>query len=577
MTTEDLSGRPPRRRAFPGWKAVRSIGATAPSPVDRRRLESSPRGHLEVAGVGWSDGDDDVLVDLSFELPAGSTAYLSTTTRPERSALLSVLLGVSRPTQGSITLDGRDLGDLPLAERRADVTIALNDPWVVEGTIASNISFGWDVSRQEIEMAAKLACVDAFADLDACVANDGPELTVGQRRLIGLARAVVRHPAVVLVEEPTTGLDARTETLVIRALQRVSEGRTTVIATPRRHLIRPDDREIRIERGRLVATRLEAVPDPEPVEEPVAAPAATQGTESLWAITTGDEVAPGFRAVSLRERSPHTETWLAWDTQGARSVEVKIPRRKPTTHVATDELAREYRTADLLRHPGLAKPLSADFDRARPYAVYEHLEGRTLADVIGTHIDLPDPALVLRIGYDLARTLGYLHQRGYAHLDLRPEIVTTCPEGTIITDLKMAVPLGHEQVRFYRQDQYGVLAAEQLRGAPASAAMDMFALGSLLFQATHGVLATDTSQAFGQDRHKIDSRPPRRRPHGPLPLADPGRQSSDTGRAVEELIERLTASDPDGRPNAVETVALIRPHLLAPGANPVDDWIRAAS
>lgn len=569
MTTDDIPGRSSRRMAAPGWKQDHSIGFPAPEAEHPVRPVPLSRGHLEIANVGFVENKRVVLDDLSFELEPGSTGYLVSSTPEERSALLTLLLGLQAPSKGTIRLDGALLADLPPAERRSAVTVALADPWLVAGTIAENIAFGLTaLDREQITQAAKLACVDVFTaklehGLDTIVSEEAPELSAGQRRLVGLARAVVRQPAVLLVEEPTRDLDAQAETLAIRAVQRVSEGRTTLVAAPRRHLVRQADRIVRLESGRLAAPSADChtrAPDTDWARSRDLR--RLDSAQSVLAIETGHELVDGFRAIGLVDRSPHTETWLAWDMTETQMVNVKLPRRLPTTYVALEELTREFRTSELLSHPGLARPLNAEFGHSRPHAVYEHLEGRTLADLIGTRIDVHDPELVLRIGYELARTLTYIHQQGFAHLDLRPEIVVVSPQGTIITDLKMALRLGDEQVRFYRRDQFGVLAAEQLRGGPAAASMDMFALGALLYQAANGVLATDSSCSFGAERHSIGTRPPRRRPNGQHQLLGAADRGGDLSTAVASVIELLTASDPSQRPTAEETIALIRPYLL---------------
>ena len=110
---------------------------------------------------------------------------------------------------------------------------------------------------------------------------------------------------------------------------------------------------------------------------------------------------------------------------------------------------------------------------------------------------LPEPLDVAAIGADLARTLTYLHRLGHAHLDLSPTVVKNTPEGTIIVDLKYALPIGDEQVRFYDLHRRGAIAPEQLRGEPAAAAMDVYALGALLFQAATGqlILHRDSSRS----------------------------------------------------------------------------------
>lgn len=587
MTTDDVPDRPYRRMVAPGRNHDRSIVFSAP-PAERPVRPPSPvRGHLAVAGIGVSDGERIVLRDLSFELTPGSTNYLVGSTAEEQQAMLMLLLGLETPSEGTIHLDGIGLEDMALAERRALLGLAVTDPWIIAGTLAENIAFGLPaVGREQVDHAAELAGIEAFAGrldhgLDTPLSEEGPELAPAERRLVGLARAIVREPALLLIDQPTKHLDEEARSMVIQAVEQVSEGRTTLIATPRSRLVKRVDRILRIRGGRLVdaaQTHPTSASDTDWVRSRDFR--RLGAARSVSAINTGDEFIPGHQAISLVERSAHTETWVAWERDAGRSVQVKLPRRSPATYVALEELTREYRTGELLTHAGLSKPLYAQFALANPYSVYEHLQGPTLADLIVANDGGPDPATILRVGYELARTLSYLHQQGFAHLDLRPEVVVVSPQGTVVTDLKMALRLGDEQVRFYRREQYGVLAAEQLRGSPAAASMDIFALGALLYQAANGVLATDTNSNFGSRRASIATRPPRRRPHG-IPAPTANTDDNRLAGAIASIVEQLTASDPKQRPTAEEVNALIRPHLLptpstGPSSPSTSGWISSA-
>ncbi|MEM9133262.1 MAG: ATP-binding cassette domain-containing protein [Actinomycetota bacterium] len=550
------------------------------------QLPLPDRGHIELADVTLVEEDRSLLIDVSFTLSAGSITYILGPSSEERSALLRILLGVGGPTTGTIRLDGSDLRNLPLADARERISLALCDPWLTAGSIADNIAFGHPrVEREQIVRAAKLACVTSFTDdwelgLDTQVAEQAPELTVGQRRLVALARAVVRQPDVLLIEEPTKGLDAQEETLAIKALKRVSKGRTTVVAAHRLHYARRPNRLLRIERGRVV-------------EDPAAPPDAPLAPAADWsgdrdsrrldtdqpagALTPVARTGPssngpsieGYEPVRLLERSSYTETWLAWHQESAKRVQLKVARRAPVTYAALEELSGEYRSAESLRHPGLARPITADFGGPTPFAVYEYIDGHTLAELIELHGTNLAPDLVLRVGYELARTLTYIHQRGYVHLDLRPEIVAVSPYGTIITDLKMVQAKGATTKRIYRQDQYGVIAAEQLRGRPAANSMDLFALGAVLYQAANGLLAADWPGRLNSHRRLAAPTPPAlgtgsdntttSRPGGTAGLAVPAATSA---RALTHIIERLTTSDPSARPTTDEALSLLRGRVL---------------
>lgn len=570
------------------------------------------RGYVELAEVSLVEDDRRLLVDVSVALETGSTNYVLGPSPEERSALLRLLLGVESPTTGVLRIDGSDLRELPLATARDTIALALSDPWLTSGSIADNIAFGHrGLDREQIVRAAKLACVDSFTDewelgIDTVVSEEAPELTVGQRRLVALARAVVRQPAVLLIDEPTRGLDAQEETIAIKALRRVARGRTTLVAAHRLHYAGRPDRLLRLERGRLVEDP--AAPPDAPVAPDAGWPghrasrrldasqpvgALTDDPDSTERTGTGP-IVDGFQTVRLLERSSYSETWLAWDESDSNRVQLKLARRRnPVTYAALEELSQEYRTAESLRHPGLPRPITADFGGPNPHAVYEYVNGHTLAALIDFHGPNLPPELVLRVGYELARILSYIHQRGYTHLDLRPEIVMLTPFGTLITDLKMVRPKGAETKRIYRQDQFGVVAAEQLRGRPAAESMDLFALGAVLYQASNGLLAADWPGTLNSHRRLTSasgSRPAL--PHSTAgtgtghgrdraaaaeeaggPATDRARATTDASLAaqatLDDIIERLTTSDPAQRPRAEEALSLLQTRVPpAPVANP---------
>ncbi len=553
-----------------------------------RRPHTVPQGRIELAAVTLVDGDRPILADVSLDLEAGSTTHVLGCSPDEQSALLRLLLGDERPSDGSVRIDGTDPAELPLATAREQVAIVLSDPWLTAGTIADNIAFGHrGVPRDQISQAARLANVDTFAagmsdGLDTRVSEQAPELTVGQRRLVALARAVVRQPAVLLIQEPTKGLDAQEETLVIKALQRASDGRTTVVAAERLHYARRPDRQLRLVRGRLVG-------DPAAPHDRSIAPATDRvrrraprrhdvtrsvgGALPYTPLTRppGPPGPPGclddFEPVRLVERSSYTETWEAWtDDEGhaePRRVLLKTPRRTPVTQAAREELDREYTVARSLRHPGLARPEWAAPRAPLPHTVYGHTTGNTLAELIHLQGRTLSRSLLLRVGYEVARTLSYIHCRGYVHLDLRPEIIVVGRHGAVITDLKMTRPAGTPSRRIYRRGQFGVLPTEQLRGAVADPSMDAYALGVVLYQAVTGTVV-DTSDRGFRPPEPIDPSVGL----GPAPIEGPSTSPLRSAliRAdglLTELIERLTAENPDWRPTTEEVMATLRPEMQA--------------
>ena len=555
-------------------------------------------GHLEVADVGLRSGPEMLFEHISFSADPGSTTFIVGADSNVQSALLAVLLGTESPSVGTVSIDGDDVGSLSLAALRSTTAIALRDPWLTAGTIADNIARGLGPTDQPaISEAAQLAGVEEFTrrwklGIYTEISERAPELTLGQRRLVALARAIVRRPRVLLIEEPTSTLPAAEERLVIKAINRVTERVTTVLTTDRLTLAGARDQVIRIDRGQPEATAPRPTggptpPSTDPERRPV--PKRLGTARSVRAKSVAERLAPKLASTTLLEQGATTETWLAWALDRDHLAQVKLARRSPANISTRLQLAREYQRIVSLRHSGLARPIEARLDGPDPYTVYEHVEAPTLAAVIGSHAQLPHPTTVLRMGYELARTLCSLHHHGLVHLDLRPQITVLSPQGTILTDLGLAQPIGERPRQVFRPGQVGTLAPEQLRGDPAVPSMDIYALGVLMYQALTGATTT-TYRASFRDRNQILApRPPARRPVAnkvrleamrwhPAGSARATSTRHDTratwtvardlSQAVRATIDQMTAADPHDRPTADQAMALMRPFLFpAPARN----------
>ncbi|MCP5031696.1 MAG: ATP-binding cassette domain-containing protein [Actinomycetia bacterium] len=563
--------------------------------------DGADRGHLIVDDIGSFTDHHELFRNVSFEAMPGTTTFIVGAADDVQAALLGALLGTEQPETGTVTVDGEVLSALPLAVMRSTTAIALQDPWLTAGSIADNIIFGLTgVEPCEVLAAAELACVMEFTDgfelgLNTEISEQGLELTVGQRRRIALARAVIRRPAILLIEEPTTQLSAAEELLAIKAIGQVSKGTTTVLTTDRLSLADVGDQIIRFDGGRSETTSSHRAVAPMMLHtawgaNPTAAgwePRHTPGdpgpAEALTDIDVGHQLTPRLASTTLIERAELTETWLAWAIDRDHLVQVKVPRLAPATPAARRELAREYQRVVSLRHPGLARPIEAGLHGESPYAVYEHVDGPTLATILGSHVHLPEPANVMRMGYELARTLSSLHAEGLVHLDLRAQIVALSPQGTILTDLSMARPNGYKGQSVYRSGQVGTIAPEQLKGGLASPSMDMFALGVVMYQAATGTLSSNYHGTLRDRNQILGPRPPERRPApthlgnrytmtwpkvGALGGTDTRHETTttwtlggDLALAIRSVVGRLTAANPDDRPTAAQAMTLMRPFL----------------
>ena len=174
-----------------------------------------------------------------------------------KSTLLSLLVRLADPQAGRITIDGRDIAELPLARLRAMVTLVPQEPWLHDGTIAENIGYGRPgATSGQLQEAAERAGVAAFADdlpdgYDTPVGEHGHRLSGGQQRRVAIARALLRDSPVLLLDEPTTGLDPQTEARLITELLDVTAGKTVILVTHQPALIARADHIVHLAAGRL--------------------------------------------------------------------------------------------------------------------------------------------------------------------------------------------------------------------------------------------------------------------------------------------------------------------------------------
>ncbi len=201
------------------------------------------------------------LRDVSLHVPAGARVAIVGATGSGKSSLLRLVPRFYDPTDGAVLLDGTDLRDLSLVGLRELVAYVPQEPYLFQGTVWENITYGGrGLSREAAIAAARAAGVhDLLARLpegfDTVVAERGASLSGGQRQCIALARAMVRNPRVLILDEPTTGLDAQVQELLLAALDRVALGRTTLIVSHDIHVVENADLVVAVADGRVIGCR----------------------------------------------------------------------------------------------------------------------------------------------------------------------------------------------------------------------------------------------------------------------------------------------------------------------------------
>ncbi|TPV94306.1 MAG: ATP-binding cassette domain-containing protein [Myxococcales bacterium FL481] len=217
-------------------------------------------GELAFEGVTFAYGDraTQVVHDLNLTIPAGSVCALVGASGSGKTTLGRMLLRFWDPVDGRVTLDGRDLRRLRLAQLRASMAVVSQDPVLFSGSIRDNIRYGrLEATDVEVEQAARAAnahgFITGFPDgYDTVVGERGVKLSGGQRQRVSIARAILRDPKVLILDEATSALDAESEATVQQALESLQRGRTTVVIAHRLSTIRDADNIVVLEDGQVV-------------------------------------------------------------------------------------------------------------------------------------------------------------------------------------------------------------------------------------------------------------------------------------------------------------------------------------
>jgi ABC-type multidrug transport system fused ATPase/permease subunit len=202
----------------------------------------------------------EVLHGVNLEIAAGETVAFVGATGAGKTSLLSLVPRFHDVTSGAVMIDGMDVRATTLASLRANFGIVLQEPFLFAGSIADNIRYGYlDASDEDIRRAARLAGAEGFIDalpegFDTPVGERGSTLSTGQRQLVAFARAVVRDPRILILDEATSSVDTRTETLIQSAMSAIFEQRTALVIAHRLSTVRDADRIVVMDAGRVVET-----------------------------------------------------------------------------------------------------------------------------------------------------------------------------------------------------------------------------------------------------------------------------------------------------------------------------------
>ncbi len=244
--------------------AERAFGLLDESPDVTERANARPleraAGAIAFQNVSFAyTADHPVLDRVSFEIGPGTRVGIAGTTGAGKTTLVSLLTRFYDPTGGHILLDGVDLRDYKLADLRNQFAIVLQEPVLFSTTIAENIAYARPGADQhQILQAAKDANAHEFImrlqnGYDTQVGERGMRLSGGERQRISLARAFLKDAPILILDEPTSSVDVKTEAAILEAMDRLMNGRTTFLIAHRLTLLESCDRLVLIEHGGLGA------------------------------------------------------------------------------------------------------------------------------------------------------------------------------------------------------------------------------------------------------------------------------------------------------------------------------------
>jgi ATP-binding cassette subfamily B protein len=216
-------------------------------------------GDIEFDNVVFSyDGENNALDGVSFQVKAGQMIGLSGPSGAGKTTLINLLARFYDVTEGSIVVDGHDVRDVKMRSLRDQIGVVLQDPFLFHGSVADNIAYSKPrASRAEVVAAAKAANAHDFImkfpdGYDAMVGERGTGLSGGERQRISIARAILKNPRILILDEATSSVDTETESLIQAAVERLIEGRTTFAIAHRLSTLRKADKLIILDRGEIV-------------------------------------------------------------------------------------------------------------------------------------------------------------------------------------------------------------------------------------------------------------------------------------------------------------------------------------
>lgn len=251
------------QRGRVSYRRVQEILEAAPDIVEIPDAKSAgTEGAIAVRDLSFSHGVRKVLEHVSFEVPSGGRLAVVGATGSGKSTLAALLPRLLPTPRGTVFLDGEDVTELRVPELRDRVGFAQQEPFLFSTTVERNLAFALDDpeapdAHERIRHATREACVDTEIEgmpdgYRTVVGERGVQLSGGQKQRLALARALLNDPRVLVLDDPMSAVDARTESAILEALERAAQGRTLVLVTHRIAAASRADRIVVLDHGKIV-------------------------------------------------------------------------------------------------------------------------------------------------------------------------------------------------------------------------------------------------------------------------------------------------------------------------------------
>jgi ABC-type multidrug transport system fused ATPase/permease subunit len=230
-------------------------------PMRKYLVNESERDAESETASGTTDRHNGTLFDISFTIEAGQRVALVGHSGAGKSTIAHLIMRAYDPDQGQVVVDGNDLRILDLQGYRRNIGIVEQQVGLFDNTLRYNMTYGLPsgtfVSERRLQEVARTACIDKFfhrleKGFDTLIGERGIRLSGGERQRVGIARALLKEPKMLILDEATSNLDSENESLIRHAISRASEGKTTVIIAHRLSTIKDVDKILVLDKGMLV-------------------------------------------------------------------------------------------------------------------------------------------------------------------------------------------------------------------------------------------------------------------------------------------------------------------------------------